>query len=35
MQNEELYNLNTSPDIIMALKSRKMRRAGHVIMRNA
>jgi hypothetical protein len=39
LHNEELHNLYTSPDIIMVIKSRKMRWAGHVVqmgeMRNA
>jgi hypothetical protein len=30
MQNGELHNLYSSPDIIMRMKSRRMRWAGHV-----
>jgi hypothetical protein len=30
LRNEELHNLDSSPSIITILKSRKMRRAGHV-----
>jgi hypothetical protein len=30
LHNEELHNLYASPDIIMVIKSRKMRWAGHV-----
>jgi hypothetical protein len=30
MHNEELHNLYSSPDIIRQVKSRRMRRAGHV-----
>jgi hypothetical protein len=30
LHNEELYNLYSSPDNIPVIKSRKMRRAGHV-----
>jgi hypothetical protein len=30
MHNEELHNLNSSPDIIRQVKSRRMRWAGHV-----
>jgi hypothetical protein len=28
--NEEFHNLNSSPDIIRMMKSRRMRWAGHV-----
>jgi hypothetical protein len=39
LHNEELHNLYTSPNIIMMIKSRRMRWAGHVAnmgkMRNA
>jgi len=30
LQNEELYALYPSPDVIRVIKSRRMRRAGHV-----
>jgi hypothetical protein len=30
LQNEELHNLYSSPSIIRMIKSRRMRRAGHV-----
>jgi hypothetical protein len=30
LHNEELHNLNSSPSIIRMIKSRRMRRAGHV-----
>jgi hypothetical protein len=30
LQNEELHNLYSSPNIIRQIKERKMRRAGHV-----
>jgi hypothetical protein len=30
LHNEELHNLYSSPDIIRQVKSRRMRRAGHV-----
>jgi hypothetical protein len=30
LHNEELHNLYSSPDIIMQIKSRRMRWAGHV-----
>jgi hypothetical protein len=30
LHNEELHNLYTSPSIIRIIKSRRMRRAGHV-----
>jgi hypothetical protein len=30
LHNEELYALNSSPDIIQLIKSRRMRWAGHV-----
>jgi hypothetical protein len=30
LHNEELHNLYSSPDIIMQVKSRRMRWAGHV-----
>jgi hypothetical protein len=30
LHNEELHNLYSSPDIIRQIKSRRMRRAGHV-----
>jgi hypothetical protein len=30
LHNEELHNLYSSPDIIKQVKSRRMRRAGHV-----
>jgi hypothetical protein len=30
LQNEELHNLYSSPDIIRQIKSRRMRWAGHV-----
>jgi hypothetical protein len=30
LHNEELYNLYTSPDIIMQIKSRRMRWVGYV-----
>ena len=30
LHNEELYALNSSPDIIRLIKSRRMRWAGHV-----
>jgi hypothetical protein len=30
LQNEELHNLYSSPDIIRQVKSRRMRWAGHV-----
>jgi len=39
LHNEELRNLYSSPDVIRVIKSRRMRRAGHVAhmedMRNA
>jgi hypothetical protein len=39
LQNEELHNLYSSPDIIRMMKSRRIRSAGHVArmrkMRNA
>jgi hypothetical protein len=39
LHNEELHNLLSSPSIIRMIKSRRMRRAGHVarmgVMRNA
>jgi hypothetical protein len=31
LHTEKLYNLNASPDITMVMKSRKMRRAWHVV----
>jgi hypothetical protein len=31
LHNEELHNLYSSPNIIMMIKSRRMRWAGHVI----
>jgi hypothetical protein len=30
LHNEELHNLYSSPDIIRQIKSRRMRRAGHM-----
>jgi hypothetical protein len=30
LHNEELHNMNSSPDIIRQVKSRRMRWAGHV-----
>jgi hypothetical protein len=30
LHNEELRDLYTSPDVIRVIKSRRMRRAGHV-----
>jgi len=30
MRNKELYNLYTSPNIVRAIKSRRMRLTGHV-----
>jgi hypothetical protein len=30
LPNKELHNLNTSPNIIMVIKSRRMRWEGHV-----
>jgi hypothetical protein len=30
LHNEELHNLNSSPNIITIIKSRRMRWAGHV-----
>jgi hypothetical protein len=30
LHNEELHNLNSSPGIIRQMKSRMMKRAGHV-----
>jgi hypothetical protein len=30
LHNEELHNLYTSPNVIMVIKSRRMRWAGHV-----
>jgi hypothetical protein len=33
LQNGELHNLYTSPDIIRQIKSRRMRWAGHVVRR--
>jgi hypothetical protein len=30
LHNEELHNLNSSPNIISVIKSRRMRLAGHV-----
>jgi hypothetical protein len=30
LHNEELNNLYSSPTIVRAIKSRRMRRAGHV-----
>jgi hypothetical protein len=30
LYNEELHNLNVSPDIIRVIKSRRMRWAGYV-----
>jgi hypothetical protein len=39
LHNEEIHNLNSSKSIIRMMKSRRMRRAGHVartrVMRNA
>jgi hypothetical protein len=31
LHNEELHNLNSTPDIIRQVKSRRMRWAGHVV----
>lgn len=31
LRMEKLYNLNASPDVTMAMKSRKMRRTCHVV----
>ena len=31
LHNEEFHDLNSSPSIILVIKSRRMRRAGHVI----
>jgi hypothetical protein len=31
LHNEELHNLCSSPNIIRQIKSRRMRRAGHVV----
>jgi hypothetical protein len=33
LHNEELHNLNSSPNIIRMIKSRRMRWAGHVARR--
>jgi hypothetical protein len=33
LHNEELHNLYSSPNIIRMIKSRRMRRAGHVARR--
>jgi hypothetical protein len=30
MDNDELHSLYSSPNIVMVIKSRRMRRAGHV-----
>jgi hypothetical protein len=31
LHNEELHNLYSSPNIIRMIKSRRMKRAGHVV----
>jgi len=32
LHNEELHNLYTSPDIIRVIKSRRMKRAGNLVL---